>query len=396
MTTCAALRPPAPTPATIRIAVLGATLALAACTRAINPTPQPAPQTYEQAPPPHLLGGETSEAAKPADETGLLGGPPAAGAEGGAPASATLHFRRPDGVVVSTMKTIPDEPAQAAPPVHRRARVKGRVSRSGSMRVTAQAVTPPPPLVSATPAQTGQAPPPAPAALAKAPQSPFDHALPLTPPADPKLAALQGALAAPDGAAGAKLAVAEAVTQGKPGGVDLRLPANLLARLKAEAAKLGLDAAARTAEVSAKLSGDGYKIEPEGPITLPLKADQEIIFNWRVTPGEGAAAKALKAEADLALTGDGKAQTFSLAALERTPAPPSAKPASAQGQTQAKWALAIILILMAVLVLAGVWRNHKDRRRAEAERRQRKQAAEAFSEDESKAAPAQEPEPTAS
>lgn len=400
MTDRAEPRSPASASSRARLALAPAaalTLALGACSRAINPTPAPEPQPYAEEPPPPLLGEAPSQGPKGPDETGLLGGPPAPGAEGGAEASATIRFRRPDGVVVSTMKTIPDpEPAPAVTPprqqgtARRHTRLHGRIDRSGAMTVTAA-----PRVVTPAPAPTTAIAPMAPAApaepagdLAKAPQSPFVHVLPLTAPSDSKLASLQASLAGGD-AAGAKFSVGDAISKGLAGEVELRLPAGLAAKLKAEAAKLGLGAAARTAEVSARLSGEGYQIDPSGPQTAALKPDEEIVFNWRVVPGENAASGPLKAEADMALTGAGAAKTFALAAVDQTPAPapPPAKPVAAtRGQTQAKWALAIILILLAVMVLAGVWRNYKDRRRAEAERRQRERAARAFAEE-----PAAEP-----
>lgn len=373
------------------------TLALGACSRAINPTPAPEPQPYAEEPPPPLLGEAPSRGPKPPDETGLLGGPPAPGAEGGAEASATIRFRRPDGVVVSTMKTIPDpEPAPVAmpprrePPPRRHARLHGRIDRSGAMTVTAatRVVTPAPAPATAIAPVTPAAPAAPTENLAKAPEAPFTHVLPLAAPSDPALASLQGALAGGD-AAGAKLSTPESIAKGLAGEVELRLPAGLMAKLQAEAAKLGLSAAARTAEVSARLSGAGYQIDPSGPQTAALKPDEDIVFNWRVVPGENAAAGPLKAEADMALTGAGPAKTFALAAVDQTPAPaaPETPVVATRGQTQAKWALAIILILLAVMVLAGVWRNYKDRRRAEAERRQRERAARAFAEDPAPEAP---------
>ncbi|MFN3524346.1 MAG: hypothetical protein ACK4YQ_19035 [Phenylobacterium sp.] len=377
----------APTPLAARFTALSLAATLAACSRAMAPEPAPAPPPPAEAPPPPpLLGEAPSDAPRPPDETGLLGGPPAPGAEGGAPASATIRFRRPDGVVVSTMETIPDEPAPAAAPAAQpRPRVTGRLRSDGSVKVAgvAPVVRPAPPPVTAIP-PVAPAPPPAPPAgeVAKAPETPFVHDLPLPPPADPTLAALQGALVGAEGV-GARLQVPPSTAKGLPGVVELRLPAGLLSRLRAEAAKLGLGEAARTAEVTAELNGAGYTIDPASPQTSSLASDEEMVFNWRVTPGaSGEASQPLKAGAEIALTGDGAARRFSVAALEQTPAPAAepAPAASSAGQTQAKWALAVILVLMAALVLAGVWRTHKERRRAEAERRQRERAAAAFAE----------------
>jgi hypothetical protein len=374
---------------------LGAILALsllAACSRAMAPEPAPAQSApVEDAPPPPLLGEAPAQAPRPADETGLLGGPPAPGAEGGAPASATIRFRRPDGVVVSTMETIPDAPA--APPASDidRPRITGRITSAGAMTVRAvPLVTPaPPPITAAAPVVGEPAKAPASGDLAKAPETPFVRALPLAAPSDPALAKLQAAVAG-ENAAGAKLFVPDALAKGLPAEVQLRLPRDLFARLKAEAARLGLGSAAGAAEVTARLSGQGRAIEPSAPQTVRLSDGQDIVFKWRVSPEADAKPGPLKADADVALIGEGAARTLPVAALEHAPPPAAEAPPPSNGQMRAKWALAIILVLLAGLVLAGVWRAHKERQRAETERRQRERAAQAF-EPPAQDSPAKEP-----
>jgi len=365
-------------------AACGAALLLGACTA--QPIPRPPPPPAAEAQPP-LLGEQPG----PPDETGLLGGPPAPGAESGAPSQATVTFRQGEGTVVSTLRTIPEQEAAAPPPAKPPRPARKAIRPHAPARTGAQAaeppapqieITPPAPLVSATPAQTA-APAPAPQGpLAQAPQAPFVQALPLAAPADPTLAALQRGLTE-ETARGSTLVAPTAVTQGGSGQVSLRLPADLMARLQAEAGKLGLARAARSAEVSARLTGEGYRITPPQNQTVPLKTGEAIVFNWQVEPaaapasGPAPAPGALTARADAALTGDGAVRNFALVALEQAP-PTAAAPAPSGGQTSAKWVLVSILVLLAALVLGGVFRNHAERRRAEAERRRRDRTARTF------------------
>ena len=356
-------------------AVAALTLALAACSRSLSPEPAATEAAPVEEPAPPLLGEAPSTTPPPQDETGLLGGPPAPGAENGAAASATMRFTRPDGVVVSTMKTIPDEAAQAppAPPPHAVRHATPRHRPHAEHRTVVVSSTPP---VSAAAPVQGKPAPAAPAVLAKAPDAPLVAAVPLARPADPVLAKLQTAVAGAT-SSGAVLSAPEDLARGRSGQVQLTLPKDFAARLRAEAAKLCLAPAARTAEVTAALHGVSYKITPEGPQTAPLpKDDEEIVFRWQVEPRAAAARQPLSAEANVALTGEGQARTFQAAALAET----IEKPAAAPGQTSAKWVLAGILGLLAALVLGGVWRDHKERRRAAAERRQRERAAQAFAE----------------
>ena len=120
---------------------------------------------------------------------------------------------------------------------------------------------------------------------------------------------------------GAVLTVPEGLAKGEESKVSLALPANLMDVIKREAAKLGLGGAAKKAEVSASLKGDGYEITPDGAQTQALKAGEATRLDWNVKPGAGDKAP-LKATVDGTLTGDKKAQTtFSLASLEQAVAP---------------------------------------------------------------------------
>lgn len=352
-------------------AVCGAALLLGACTAQPIPEPPPPPPPIEA--PPHA-----PVPADHPDETGLLGGPPAPGAEQGAPSQATMTYRQGQGVVVSSLKTIP-EPEPAAQPSPAPARVSpppvvGQPYPRIAITPPAAPITARPSAVVAPPATTGASP------VAQAPATPFVQTLPLATPTDGRLAAMQKALAKPT-AEGARFTVPPLVAQGGPGQVSLRLPADLLAQIQAQARAVRLESAARSAEVSARLSGEGYRITPNETQTARLKSGEDLEFKWQVAPadqGQSAASPRgdLKAQADVALTGDGKAMTFELTRLENAPPAPAAPPV--KGQTSAQWVLVTILVLLAALVLGGVFRNHAERRRLEAEQRKRDRAAAAF------------------
>ncbi|HRD45691.1 MAG TPA: hypothetical protein PLF78_04325, partial [Caulobacter sp.] len=120
---------------------------------------------------------------------------------------------------------------------------------------------------------------------------------------------------------GAVLTVPEGLARGEESKVSLALPANLMDIIKREAGKLGLAKAARKAEVSATLSGQGYEISPNGAQTQPVKAGEAARFDWNVKPGAGDKAP-LKDTVDGALVGDKKTKTsFSLASLEQAVMP---------------------------------------------------------------------------
>lgn len=168
------------------------------------------------------------------------------------------------------------------------------------------------------------APAPAPVHVAAAP--PVAKPVPAAPPT--KLVQLQAAV----GQAvvqGSNLAVSPDIAQGKPGGVALTLPANLWDVLRAQAEKFGFKRAARHADVSATLSGDGYAVTPNGSQSQALKAGQAARFAWQVTPGQKASGP-LRAEVSAELKGQGASKLLSLATLQSAVAQVTAQAQAAQ------------------------------------------------------------------
>ena len=186
------------------------------------------------------------------------------------------------------------------------------------------AVKPAPQPVAAAPAKPVVAAP-APRPVAPLATAPVVAAASIAPAVAPAPKATPGeqlsAAVRPEVMKGAVLTVPEGLAKGEESKVSLALPANLLDVIKREAAKLGLGKAARKAEVSANLTGEGYEISPAGAQTQALKAGEAARFDWTVKPGAGDKAP-LKAEVDGTLTGDKTAKTtFSLASLEQAVAP---------------------------------------------------------------------------
>lgn len=128
---------------------------------------------------------------------------------------------------------------------------------------------------------------------------------------------------------GSNLAVSPDIAQGKPGGVALTLPANLWDVLRAQAEKFGFKRAARHADVSATLSGDGYAVTPNGSQSQGLKAGQAARFAWQVTPGQKASGP-LRAEVSAELKGQGAPKLLSLATLQSAVAQVTAQAQAAQ------------------------------------------------------------------
>ncbi|MDB5438450.1 MAG: hypothetical protein JWM33_877, partial [Caulobacteraceae bacterium] len=123
----------------------------------------------------------------------------------------------------------------------------------------------------------------------------------------------------------AKLNVSPEVLAGKPGVVSLVLPASLADDLATQAGKLGLSRAAKTADASAALIGDGYAVLPDGVQTARLKSGEAATFNWQVTP-LAAAKGGLAATVGVDLKGAGKPQSLAIGKV----AAPAAPPADAQ------------------------------------------------------------------
>ena len=182
----------------------------------------------------------------------------------------------------------------------------------------------------------------------------------------------------------AVLAVPSDLSAAKPGQVTVSLPPNLFSAIRAEAAKLGLVKAARKAEVTATLSGDGYVITPNGPQTAPLKAGKPTVFTWQVLP-EASAKGALKADVSAVLKGAGAAESIAIAHLEQTVASVEAAVAAqnakaAAGKAPSNWVIGGVIGAIALLILLFAGRAASNRREIENRRRRaRAQAAAAAS-----------------
>ncbi|MCI3133745.1 hypothetical protein [Phenylobacterium aquaticum] len=290
-----------------------------------------------------------------ADNSGLLGGPGGSRAQAPPPASTSnpkylmrlVTYRRADGVLVTAMRPVknPEDMTAAERRQVYGTRYAPRAYVGGHSRdyAVAQAAPAKPtarPVAVAKPAPVMAAAKPAPQVMAAKPLPPVtppaapqtvvsEVAKPapvvtaaMTPPPgglptpeNPKLAALQTAVGG-EVAAGSKLTVPEALAQGQTAQVSLSLPQTLLAMIQREAGKLGLGKAAKKADVTATLSGEGYEITPNGPQTAKLKLGEAPSFNWQVKPGAGEKGP-LKADVDASLKGLKLPMNFSLASLEQ-------------------------------------------------------------------------------
>lgn len=258
----------------VALATGAACAALAACS---PPAPQesaPPPPPAPEAPPPPLAGGP----------------PPAP----------------PPTTTVVTMAPIPN-PGDLSPADRRRIYGPGHHGRRIE-RVYGAA-----PVHASHPAPVVHAAAPAPVVAHAAPPPPAPVAAPVGAPPS-KLVQLQTAVGQTV-AQGSNLAVSPDIAQGKPGGVSLSLPANLLDVLRDQAAKFGFKRAARKADVSATLSGDGYAVTPNGAQTQALKSGQAAQFAWQVTPGQNANGP-LRAQVSASLKGQGEPKLLSLATLQ--------------------------------------------------------------------------------
>jgi hypothetical protein len=286
-----------------------------------------------------------------------------------------------------------DAPKPVARPVAKPAPVAKPVAKVAA--APAKPVVAPKPVV-ATPTK-----PVAAAAPVAKPTAPLKTAPVVAPAAiapAPKLTPAEQLSAAvrPEVMKGAVLTVPEGLAKGEESKVSLALPADLMDVIKREAAKLGLGKAARKAEVSANLTGEGYEITPAGAQTQALKAGEAARFDWNVKPGAGDKAP-LKATVDGTLTGDKKTKTtFSLASLEQAVAPviedakaaakgfrfpslslkslaiPGMKPVTLPGvgQVQSEKLVGVGLALLALLLVIAMARN-ASAARARSERRRK-------------------------
>jgi hypothetical protein len=415
----------------IRWALHGAALvALSVIAGCSGPAPHETtapPSAYREPPPPTLMGDRPSSA----DHSGLAGGPAGSGPAviGPSPNSNPKYlmrlvtYRRADGGLVTAMRPVPN-PEDLSPDDrrtiygtryapraflaagHARRHVEVAVQPASQLAAPRQAVpkaAPPKPITVARlapPPAVAAAPPPriveqvkpaiAPAAQAPALKAPPTATIPgLKAPADPKLAKLQAAVG-PEVANGSRLTVPDSLPVGQSGQISLALPQTLMATLQREAAKLGLGKAAKQADVTATLSGQGYEITPNGPQTAQLKVGEAPSFSWQVKPGPGEKG-ALRADVDATLKGLRLPMSFSLASLEQAvkAAMPGPAPAAKSswldvlsipglkdvelpglGRVPSKSVVGAALVLLALLILVSMARGASGR--AEREERRRK------------------------
>ena len=221
----------------------------------------------------------------------------------------------------------------------------------------------------AAPAPKPGAPAPSPKASAPAP-APAPKAAPLTP-AQTKLQQLGQALG-PDVAAGAQLHISDEVSAGKEGKVTLTLPATLASRVQQEADKVGLGAASQKAEASATLTGDGYDISPQGPVTANLADGESATFEWTVKPQAGAAGT-LSAQVGANLNGAAQPQSIDMGKVEPATTGPGAGASNPLlNQKVVGWG---IVGLIGVILLGVLGRASSNRRAADRARRSRSAAS---------------------
>ena len=165
-----------------------------------------------------------------------------------------------------------------------------------------------------------------------------------------------------------------ALAEGNEGVVTLTLPPSLFARLRAEAAKLGLGPNARNADATATLSGEGYDIQPNGAQTVRLKDDEAARFSWNVRPLDNASGK-LGADVGARLKGAGKAEDVHLATLEQQVGPEPEEPSAINGLLTPRNVGFGLLGLLALIIIGAVLRSNGARRRSERSRKARAAAS---------------------
>lgn len=198
-------------------------------------------------------------------------------------------------------------------------------------------------------------------------------------PAAPKTALTNaeqlGAALAGDVANGAVIEIPAAIANGSDGIVTLTLPPSLYTRMRSEADKVGLGLQARSADVSAALSGEGYEITPNQSQSTALRENESAALSWQVSPQEGASGKlAFKIGADL--KGASRPEHVEIADIERDV---SAEPAAGDAQSAKLprgWVYGGLLGLLA-LVIGGVFLNRQNRNREAERRRKAREAASA-------------------
>ena len=209
------------------------------------------------------------------------------------------------------------------------------------------------------------------------------------PKAAPTNAEQLGAALAGDVTNGATLDIPAAIANGSDGIVTLTLPPSLLTRLKSEADKVGLGLAARSADVTAALSGDGYDVTPSPSQSTALHENESATLAWQVSPGNGASGK-LSTKIGADLKGASQPQHVDITTLDRDVAAKPGDGEAAGPKLSQSWVFGGLLALLA-LIVGGVFLNSRGRAR-EAERRRKTREAASFGEyGEGKEAPAEKP-----
>ncbi len=358
------------------ILILGAPLMAMGLLTSCSPPP---PVEIPAAPPPQTGVDKNDTTKTPDIQSGLLGGATAGPETGSSTNPNLLQFRRPDGVLVVAMKPVanpgeaskgqgavsktrmvPEHLAHAAPQhttkkaSHTAAPVKPAQTRHASgkpasaapvakakpvavkpkavkpkaVKPVIQPVAPPKVVVPPERPATKRALPsfslpkfltPGSAVTADASQTVL--AIPALSSTDPRLGGLQSDIL-PDLTAGARFVIGEGVIKGQAGPVTLTLPKTLLARVRANAARHGLDRFTQQASVTAILTGTGYEVIPASPQARELSSDRDTVFTWQVTPQPVKRAP-LHADLTASLVGGPAPLTLPLAGLE-----PSGKTAS--------------------------------------------------------------------
>jgi hypothetical protein len=329
-------------------------LSLAGCS-----APDPAPSLPPPPPPESYYTGPANLAGGPAQapperyEQGLAGGPGAAREETAVISMAPIA--NPEDLPMAERHRIYgdryDHLARDDAAEHRSSRPKRRASADRPPVATRPAAAP---SHHARAAGTPAAKPAAPNAKAAA--------APTLAPAEAKLQAA----VAPQVSSGSTLTVSAPIGQRQPSAVALTLPQTLFGLIREQAAKVGLGRAARSAEVSATLSGQGYQITPNGAQTVKLKPGEAPVFQWQVTRSEGEPGP-LSAKIAATLTGQRKPVTLPLATLEKA-APATGKGVSSSsgsddidipgiGKVRAQTLLGGGLVLLALVLLIALARN---------------------------------------
>jgi hypothetical protein len=346
---------------------------------ACSPDPYPTPVAEEPPPPPpvELAGGYEPPPPPP---------PPPEPSYSSAP-------------VVIAMAPIPNPPE--TPRRARRARTSSAAPRQAAPRY----VAPPAPRAVAPAARTATAParpnivakgptpltPPAkvaPAAKpaapnAKVPATPKVAAAPNAAPqaGAPKTAAPNTAAPAGDRAArleslrsaladaagkGAKLTVPGSFAAGTPADVTLAFPADFADTVKAEAEKNQLANEARSVNLTAALSGDGFVVTPDETQSLPLVAGQPTEFKWSVTAQPNARASTLKADVGADLLGGGM-DTLNLGSI-------SAGDTLFGFKVNPRWVGGAVIVALLVLIISWLTRGRSGPTRSASARRAARRA----------------------